>query len=198
MKITFNSPVILSFSFLTVVMFVLTEYIGVGMDFFKLPSNFIFSDWTYYPKLFTYVLTHGSPDHIMANLSYILLLGPAVEEKYGAKNTLFMILTTSLITAILHIFFFSNPLIGASGIVFSFIILTSLVNFKNNEIPLTFILVAIIYIGIELIHVFNDDNISQFTHILGGCIGAIFGFKLKSKGKTRKNNAGRDILKGLK
>lgn len=198
MKITFNSPIVLSFSFLSVVVFVLTEYIGVGTELFRLPPNFVFSDWSYYPKLFTYVLAHSSPDHIMMNLSYILLLGPIIEEKYGAKNTLLMIVSTALITAIFHMLFFSSALLGASGIVFSFIILVSLVNFKNNEIPLTFILVTIIFIGIELIHIFRDDTISQFAHIIGGCIGAFFGFKLKPKGKIQKNNSGRDILKGLK
>ncbi|MFK8038186.1 MAG: rhomboid family intramembrane serine protease [Crocinitomicaceae bacterium] len=198
MKITFNSPIILGFSFLSVVVFVLTEYMNVGMELFKLNPNFIFTDWSYYPRLFTYILAHAGPDHIIMNLSYILLLGPIIEEKYGQKNTLLMIVSTAFITAVFHILFFSNGLIGASGIVFSFIILVSLVSFKNNEIPLTFILVATIFIGKEIVYLFNDDNVSQFAHIIGGCIGAFFGFKLKSKGKVEKNNYSRDVLKGLK
>lgn len=198
MKITFNSPVVLGFSFLSVVVFVLTEYLGTGKAWFTLPSNFEMGDWTYYPRLLTYVLGHANADHIIGNLSFILLLGPIIEEKYGARNTFVIILSTALITAIFHILFFSNGLLGASGIVFCFIVLVSLVNFKNNEIPLTFILVAIIFIGKELIYLFNDDNISQFAHIVGGCIGAFFGFKLKSKGKSPKSASGRDILKGLK
>lgn len=198
MKITFNSPIILGFSFLTVVVFVLTQYLTVGMEIFTLPATFEIGNWTYYPRLFVYVLGHASADHLIGNLSFILLLGPIIEEKYGSKNTLLMILSTSFITAVFHILFFSNGLLGASGIVFSFIVLVSLVNFKNNEIPITFILVAIIFIGKELIYIFNDDNVSQFAHIIGGCIGAIFGFKLKSKGKGAKGASGRDILKGLK
>ena len=198
MKITFNSPIILGFSFLSVIVFVLTQYMAIGMDWFTLPSTFEFGDWSYYPRLLLYILGHASVDHLIGNLSFILLLGPIIEEKYGAKNTLIMIVSTALITAIFHILFFSNGLLGASGIVFSFIVLVSLVNFNNNEIPITFILVAIIFIGKELIYLFNDDNVSQFAHIIGGCIGAFFGFKLKSKGKALKNASGRDILKGLK
>lgn len=198
MKITFNSPIILGFSFLSVLIFVLTQYMGLPEEWFTLPANFNLSNWQFYPRLFTYTLGHASADHIIGNLSFILLLGPIIEEKYGAQNTLLMILSTAFTTAILHILFFSNGLLGASGIVFSFIVLVSLVNFKNNEIPITFILVAIIFIGKELIHLFADDNVSQFAHIIGGCIGAFFGFKLKRKGKTNKRQSGADILKGLK
>ena len=198
MKITFNSPVILGFSFLSVVIFVLTEYLNVGTDLFTLAPTFKFSDWTYYPRLFSYVLGHANADHIIGNLSFILLLGPIIEEKYGSRHTLIIILSTALITAIFHILFFANGLLGASGIVFCFIILVSLVNFKNNEIPITFILVAIIFVGKEVLYIFNDDNVSQFAHIIGGCIGAFFGFRLKSKGKSSTNGSARDILKGLK
>ncbi len=198
MKITFNSPIILSFSFLSVFIFVLTEYLSMELDWFTLSPSFNFADWTYYPRLFTYTIGHKNVDHIIGNLSFILLLGPIIEEKYGAKNTLIIILSTALVTAIFHIFFFSNGLLGASGIVFCFIVLISLVNFKNNQIPITFILVAVIFMGKEVIHIFNDDNVSQFAHIIGGCIGAFFGFKLKSKGKQPTNGSARDILKGLK
>ncbi|MDX1350461.1 MAG: rhomboid family intramembrane serine protease [Putridiphycobacter sp.] len=198
MKITFNSPVILGFSFLCVVVFVLTQYLNTGMNWFTLPASFDFSNWTYYPRLFTYVLGHANADHLIGNLSFILLLGPIIEEKYGAKHIMIMLFTTALVTAVFHILFFKNGLVGASGIVFCFIVLVSLVNFKNNELPLTFILVAIIFIGKELIYLFSDDNISQFAHIIGGCIGAFFGFKLKSKGRSSKTSSGRDILKGLK
>ena len=198
MKITFNSPIILGFSFLCVVVFVLTQYMTVGMTYFTVPSTFEFGNWSYYPPLLLYVLGHASVDHLIGNLSFILLLGPIIEEKYGSKNTLIMMVSTALITAVFHILFFSNGLIGASGIVFSFIVLVSLVNFKNNEIPITFILVAIIFIGKELIYLFNDDNVSQFAHIIGGCIGAFFGFKLKSKGTVKRNANPRDILNGLK
>jgi len=198
MKITFNSPVILGFSFLSVAVFVLTQYMGVGKDLFTLPGSFDYGNWSYYPRLFSYVLGHANADHIIGNLSFILLLGPIIEQKYGSKSTLLMLFSTAIITAVFHLLFFSNGLLGASGIVFSFIVLVSLVNLRNNEIPITFILVAIIFIGKELIHMLNEDNISQFTHILGGCIGAIFGFKLPQKVKGSKNTKAPDILKGLK
>ena len=65
----------------------------------------------------------------------------------------------------------------ASGAVFAFIQLTSFTGFKNGEIPLTFILVAAIFIGQQVIEgVFINDNISNTAHIVGGIVGAAIGY----------------------
>jgi GlpG protein len=73
-------------------------------------------------------------------------------------------------------------LCGASGVVFAFILLTSFTSFKNGEIPLTFILVAIVFIGQQVYEgVFLEDDISNMSHILGGIVGAIVGYKLNKK-----------------
>ena len=57
-----------------------------------------------------------------------------------------------------------------------FIILSSFTNGRAGTIPLTFVLVALLYLGEEVISSFEDDNISQFGHILGGVIGGGFGY----------------------
>ena len=194
MKITFNSPAILSFSFLCVVIYILTHTFSVGTGLFTLPPTFQFNDFTAYFKLISYVFGHADANHIIGNLSFILLLGPIIEERYGTKYTLILILTTALITAILHILFFDNGLMGASGIVFALIILSSLVNFKNKEIPITFILVALIFVGKEVMALFEGDNISQFAHIIGGCIGAFFGFRFQPKFKSASSKSSSQIL----
>jgi hypothetical protein len=85
-------------------------------------------------------------------------------------------LITALVTAVLNNLFFSTGLMGASGIVFMMILLSSFVNFKQGEIPLTFILVVVLYIGREVISSFERNNVSEFAHILGGICGAAFGF----------------------
>ena len=55
----------------------------------------------------------------------------------------------------------------------------------DNRIPLTMILIVIVYLGAELVDAFTkQDNVSQFTHIIGGVCGAIFGFAF---GKKEKN-----------
>lgn len=73
-------------------------------------------------------------------------------------------------------------LCGASGVVFAFILLTSFTSFRNGEIPLTFILVAVIFLGQQVYEgVFLQDNISNLSHVLGGIIGSIVGSKLNKK-----------------
>ena len=53
-----------------------------------------------------------------------------------------MILVTALLTALLNAVFFNTGLLGASGIVFMLILLSSCANIRAGEIPLTLILVA--------------------------------------------------------
>ena len=126
--------------------------------------------------LFTHVLGHASLDHLIGNLTFILLVGPIIEEKYGDMRTLFMMLVTALATGILNVVIFRSGLLGASGIVFMFILLVSFTNTKSNEIPITFILIAVLFIGKEILQSLQNDQISQFAHIMGGICGSIFGF----------------------
>ena len=62
-----------------------------------------------------------------------------------------------------------------------FIILSSFTNGRAGTIPLTFVLVALLYLGEEVVQSFQDDNVSQFGHILGGVIGGGFGYALTGK-----------------
>lgn len=196
MKITFNSPLILSFSFICLVIYIITGYFGWFQSSFILSPHFNTSNVFDYFKLFSHTLGHANIDHLIGNLSFILLIGPVIEKKYGSKLLLIMMLTTGLLTALLHLLFFDSGLLGASGIVFMLIILTSMINIKNKEIPITFILIVIIFIGKELIGSFNADNISHSSHIIGGVVGAIFGFALAGKNTPKDTNA-KDILKQL-
>jgi membrane associated rhomboid family serine protease len=196
MKITFNSPLILSFSFLCLVIYIMTAYLNIFENSFILQPTWGSGGLLSYFRLFSHTLGHSNLEHLIGNLSFILLIGPIIEKQYGAKLVLLMMFTTALVTSILHILFFDNGLMGASGIVFMFIILTSMVNLKNKEIPLTFILVVIIFIGKELLGTFENDNISHFAHIIGGLVGAFFGFLLARK-KTSAAPKGKDILTGL-
>ena len=53
---------------------------------------------------------------------------------------------------------------------------------KTGEIPLTFILVALVFIGQQVYEgVFLQDDISNLSHILGGVVGAVVGYRLNKK-----------------
>ena len=132
-------------------------------------------------SLLSHSMGHASTEHLLGNLTFILLLGPIVEEKYGSKNVLFMMLLTSLVTGILNYYFFNTGLLGASGIVFMLILLVSFTNVREGEIPVSFILISVLFLGKELIQSMQSDHISQFAHIIGGVCGSIFGFSGLSK-----------------
>lgn len=117
----------------------------------------------------------------MNNFLIILLVGPMLEMKYGSKCMLQMIVITAFATGVLNVIFFDTALLGASGIAFMLIILSSFVNIKKGSIPLTLLLVASLYLGREIVEgITAQDNISQFAHIAGGICGGVFGFTLKS------------------
>ena len=129
------------------------------------------------------LLGHAGWSHFIGNASYILLLGPMLEEKYGSKTLMEIICITALVTGLVnYVFFWNSGLCGASGVVFAFIVLASFTGFREGEIPLTFILVAVIFIGQQIYEgVVLSDNISNTAHIVGGLVGGVIGYLLNKK-----------------
>ncbi len=183
-KIQYNSPVILTFNFLSFIVLLLgITTSGVTTKYLFTNFKTSFYDPMQYVRFFTYIFGHANWSHFSGNFLIILLVGPMVEEKYGSKSLLEMILFTAFLTGIINILFFNTALLGASGIVFLLILLSSFGNADSHKIPLTLILVLIIFLGKEVVNgFFAKDNISQFAHIIGGLCGGVFGH-LKNKKK---------------
>ena len=183
-KITFNSPVVLGFMFISfLVLFLNAMTMGKSNALLFMTYHSALTDPLTYVRLFTHVLGHSGWEHYIGNAAYILLLGPMLEEKYGSKEILKVILVTAIVTGLVnYIFFWNVALCGASGVVFAFILLTSFTSFKNGEIPLTFILVAVIFLGQQVYEgIFLQDNISNLSHVVGGIIGSIVGYRQNKK-----------------
>ena len=182
-KITFNSPVILSFALISGVVLLLGTLTGghIIQRYFCVYKG-SFTDPLFYLRLFTHVLGHSGWSHYSNNMILILLVGPMLEEKYGSGKLLAIIAAVALITGVVHVFLPSDTaLMGASGIVFAFILLASVTG-SGKGIPATLIIAAVIYISQEIYSgVILQDNISQLTHIIGGCMGAVFGMALKGR-----------------
>jgi rhomboid protease GluP len=135
-------------------------------------------------RLLSYVLGHQSWIHLMSNFSFILLIGPVLEEKYRSGPLFVMMLVTALATGVLNALFFRTGLMGASGIVFMLILLSSFSNIRSGDIPLTFILILVLFLAREIVASFGQDNISQFAHVIGGICGSLFGFVF-TRGRKR-------------
>jgi rhomboid protease GluP len=179
MRIHYNAPVVLTFSIISVLIFLVSAVISerITTTLFVVRPTFSFTNLLDYFRIVSHVLGHASFQHLFGNLTLILLLGPILEEKYGSSTILTIMLVTAFATGLINVLFFSKGLLGASGIVFAFIILASIVNMRANSIPLSFLLVSAIFIGSELLQIFQQDDISQTAHIVGGLVGAVFGFQ---------------------
>ena len=183
-RLTYNAPVVLSFvliCLLVTIAGVTTNHASTRLLFSVYRSSL--RDPLTYVRCVTHVLGHGGYDHFIGNAMYLLLMGPMLEEKYGAKVLLKVIFFTALVTGIIHCVLWGDAaLCGASGVVFAFIVLSSFTAFREGEIPLTVLLVAILFVGKEFYNGFTViDNISNLTHILGGVVGSIAGYSLNRK-----------------
>jgi membrane associated rhomboid family serine protease len=182
-KIQYNSPVILTFALLSLIVLVIS-YITNGVSDRMLFMVFRSSpaDPLTYLRMVGHVLGHANVNHYFGNFLLILLIGPMLEEKYGSATMLIMILITALVTGFVFKIASMGTLMGASGVAFMLILLSSFVNLRRGRIPLTFILVVVVYIGQEVFRSFTTaSNVSYFTHIIGGLCGAILGFYINKK-----------------
>ena len=130
-----------------------------------------------------HIFGHAGWDHLIGNMMYLLILGPMLEEKYGTRNMVIVIVTTALVTGISHFILFPRiAMLGASGVVFAFILLSSITGFEEHTIPLTFLMVAALYLGQQIYDMVTAvDNISHLSHILGGATGAALGFAMNRR-----------------
>lgn len=183
-KVSFNAPVTLVFAALCLVATILGALTdgAITERVFMIYHSSLKNPMTYF-RMFSHVLGHSGWMHFISNISYILLLGPHLEEKYGSVVIVETIGITALVTGIIHYIIFLNVgLCGASGVVFAFILLSSFASVKKGKIPITFILIFVIFVGRELYDgIFVKDNISQLGHILGGLVGSVIGFALNLK-----------------
>ena len=185
-KIKFNSPVILCFvflCFLETLAGILTNN-QITVKYFMSHRSSLTSIFTYF-RMFSHVIGHQGMSHFCNNALYLLLLGPMLEEKYKSKQIILVIVFTAAASAIVNAIFFPNVWIcGASGVVFAFIIMSSLTGYKNGEIPLTFLLIAVIYIGQQVVQGLTIvDDVSNVSHIIGGIVGMILGHVFNKKKK---------------
>ena len=185
MKISYNAPVALTFALLSLLALVANHFTNgwANATLFSVYRCSLLADPLGFFRFFGHVLGHSGYAHYIGNMVLILVLGPNLEDRFGSWNVLWAILFTALVSGLVQFIFFpGTALLGASGIVFMMILLSSFGGVKNGTIPTTLILVAIFYLGGELWDaIFVRDNISQLTHIIGGLCGTVLGFALSGR-----------------
>ena len=180
----YNAPVTLTFVLICLASLGLSKLTnGKSNLYLFMTYRAPLTDPLMYIRLFGHAIGHANWEHYLGNMLYILMLGPMLEEKYGSKLILEMMVLTAVVTGIIfNIAFPGSALLGASGIVFMFIILASITNAEKGRIPITFILICFFYLGNEFLNAFRSDNISQLAHIVGGACGGFFGLFIAATG----------------
>lgn len=183
LRITYNAPVVLTLTLAAATIYVLTHTVGSLAPWFA--SYPELGGAQTYVGLVTHVLGHRDWEHLLSNFMLILLIGPILEERHGSPRLLFMVVVTALVTSSANLVFGNTALVGASGVVFMMILLASMANVRGGEIPMTFIAVAAIYMGGEIVRSLSNDQVSQMAHLVGGGVGAGFGFLWARRGRAR-------------
>ena len=183
-KLQFNAPVILGFFFvslLSLVLGFLTSGASTTAAFSVYRASLL--DPLAYVRFFGHIFGHANLTHFSSNMLLLLVVGPPLEKLYGSKTLALGIMAAALITGILQFVFFPHAiLLGASGIVFMLIMLSSFSGAKTGQIPVTLILVALIYLGQEVYSIFFiRDNVANLIHIVGGICGIGMGLQLRGK-----------------
>jgi len=181
LRISFNSPAVLSFAIMCFVVLIIQYIFGddATLYVFSVYRSSLLDPMTYL-RFFCHALGHADFDHYLSNMMYLLIVGPLLEEKYGSRSIVLVMIVTAAVTGVFNFVFCPNTAtLGASGIVFAFILLSSLTCVKQGEIPLTFILVAVLYLGQQCLEAaFVESDISNVSHIVGGLCGCVMGYLL--------------------
>lgn len=184
LRVQYNAPVVLTFAFLSLAALIAGHLTGgwTTTKFFSVYRS-AFTDPLTYFRMVGHVLGHANYSHYMGNMMLLLVVGPPLEERYGSGRLLGCMFITALTSGLVQFFLFpGTALLGASGIVFMLIMLSSLAGMKEGKIPLTLILVGVLYLGQEVYSMlFVRDSVANLMHIVGGVCGTVFGFAAGKK-----------------
>lgn len=178
-KFDYNSPVILTYFFICLIILLIDKLCKgkFSATFFTTYKNDSLLNPLTYFKLISHSLGHTDWDHLYSNFIKILLIGPLIEEKYESINLLIAMIITSLIIGIINKLFGKGGILGASGVAYMLILLSSFVNMENGKIPITLTLIILFFVVDEVIKLFRrkKDGVSHLGHITGAICGVVFG-----------------------
>lgn len=180
-KVKFTYPVTL-FIALTCVVLYIANTLTLGWLNSILLSVYR-TTWTspiLYVRMFMHSFGHLSVAHLVGNLTLWLLVAPVIEERIGGVRLLSYAISTSFIIGLVQVLLFPNTaLCGLSGVIFMCVVLSAYGDTKGEKvIPVTVILVILLWIGREVYDsVTVNDNVSQFSHLLGGLCGFLYGLR---------------------
>ncbi|MBN2619120.1 MAG: rhomboid family intramembrane serine protease [Spirochaetales bacterium] len=177
-RIKYNAPVSLTLIILSALILFLNTHVNNYLisNWFTADGSlsFNYTDPISYIKFITHIFGHTDINHFMGNAIYLILLGPILEEKYNSATLLLLIIITAIISSLINAFFIDTYMLGASGIVYLFIVLVSFTNIEKGEFPLSVVVVLGFYIYKEISRE-DAGQISVVTHTVGALVGLLYG-----------------------
>ena len=82
-------------------------------------------------------------------------------------------------TGLINLLLFRTGLMGADGVVLMLILLSAMADVRAGSLPLSFLLLAVIFLGHEVMLILRDGSLAQLAQLLGGLIGAGTGLVLR-------------------
>jgi rhomboid family protein len=159
---------------------------SVGLD----PTN-------YWPLL-TNTFMHGGWLHLISNMWFLWIFGPAMEARFGRLGFLFLYVAGAVAASFVHVYTHPqsvDPVLGASGAIAAIIgahavsyptarvITIILLGFIPLFLPLPAVLFALIWFGLQLMQGTMElmtphlaGGVAWWAHIGGFAFGAAFAF----------------------
>lgn len=159
---------------------------SVGLD----PSN-------YWPLL-TNTFMHGGWLHLISNMWFLWIFGPAMEARFSRLGFLFLYVAGAVAASLVHVYTHpdsTDPVLGASGAIAAIIgahavsypaarvVTIILLGFIPLFIPLPAILFALIWFALQLMQGSLElmtpnlaGGVAWWAHVGGFAFGAVFAF----------------------
>lgn len=194
----FDSPVTISFSLLSVLLFVLNCLAFKGTLDVKIltspttsagPIPFMATQISSYLRLFLYAFGSQNFVGLLSNLLFLLMLGPVMEERYGSLVIGIMMAVSVLFSGVLNTCFCETSLQGCMPIIFMMIFLNSFMSFSKKKIPVSFLVIFVFYIAREVFGKTFSEIVGLIICITGGLCGSLFAFLTSPKVRAEKKSA---------
>ena len=205
-KVAYDAPVTLTFVIVCAVIFLINLLLvksGKGEGLQKLLASptaqggslpFIVKSPVSYFRLLFYMFgagdaAAGSASVLFTNLILIMLLGPAMEERYGSVIIGIMIFVSALFSGVLNACFCDASLVGSVPVVSMMIFLNAFMSFSKKKFPLSFAAVMVLFVVLQIFS--GAGAVRIIICIAGGLCGSLFAFltspKMKAEKKASKN-----------
>ena len=196
-KFVYDAPVTLSFALAVLAIFLLDTFAFKGKltsQWLLSPTSaegilpFAFSDFHSIIRLFFHVFGCGDSPFLLCNMIFVLLLGPAMEERYGSVIIGIMIFVAALFSGVLYACFCKLPACGAEPVVFMLILLSTMMHLSRSKISASSIAVIILFVCMQALRKNPNGAIGVIIIAAGGLCGSLFAFLTSPKARKAKKN----------